>query len=140
MPSHVPAILWMAGSLLLAGATGGAAAGEDPLAAELWRRRVLLVSASSAADARVVEQRRIFAALGREARDRDLVLVEALGDAPRARALRQKFDLQATDFRVLLIGKDGGEKLSSATPLGDGQLFPVIDAMPMRQEEMRRRP
>jgi hypothetical protein len=37
------------------------------------------------------------------------------------------------------IGKDGGDKLTSASPLDAARLFATIDAMPMRREEMRRR-
>lgn len=40
-------------------------------------------------------------------------------------------------FTILLIGKDGGEKLRSHQPVTTTKLFNIIDAMPMRKEEMR---
>ena len=40
-------------------------------------------------------------------------------------------------FSVVLIGKDGGEKLRRATPLSPDELFAIVDAMPMRRAEMR---
>ena len=40
-------------------------------------------------------------------------------------------------FTVLLIGKDGGEKYRSASLLTASRLFAMVDAMPMRQAEMR---
>jgi hypothetical protein len=40
---------------------------------------------------------------------------------------------------VVLIGKDGGDKLTSASPLDAARLFATIDATPMRREEKRRR-
>ena len=40
-------------------------------------------------------------------------------------------------FTVILIGKDGGEKYRSASILSTSRLFAMIDAMPMRQAEMR---
>jgi hypothetical protein len=43
-------------------------------------------------------------------------------------------------FSVVLIGKDGGEKLRQGTPLAPAELFALVDAMPMRQAEMRERP
>jgi hypothetical protein len=43
-------------------------------------------------------------------------------------------------FSVVLIGKDGGEKLRQTTPLTPADLFALVDAMPMRQAEMRERP
>lgn len=39
-------------------------------------------------------------------------------------------------FTAVLIGKDGGEKLRSHEPVTTKKLFAVIDAMPMRKEEM----
>lgn len=42
-------------------------------------------------------------------------------------------------FSVVLIGKDGGEKLRRTTPLAPADLFALVDAMPMRQAEMRER-
>jgi hypothetical protein len=37
----------------------------------------------------------------------------------------------------LLIGKDGGVKLRENSPISNQTLFNTIDAMPMRQREMR---
>jgi hypothetical protein len=42
-------------------------------------------------------------------------------------------------FSVVLIGKDGGEKLRRATPLSPEELFAIVDAMPMRRAETRER-
>lgn len=40
-------------------------------------------------------------------------------------------------FTFILIGKDGGEKMRSDTVVSTQQLFAVIDAMPMRKNEMK---
>ena len=40
-------------------------------------------------------------------------------------------------FTVILIGKDGGEKYRSNSILDVDRLFAMVDAMPMRQAEMR---
>jgi hypothetical protein len=40
-------------------------------------------------------------------------------------------------YQNLLIGKDGGVKLRQASPISNQELFNTIDAMPMRQREMR---
>jgi hypothetical protein len=47
--------------------------------------------------------------------------------------------LNAKTFSVVLIGKDGGEKLRRPTPLAPDELFALVDAMPMRRAEMRER-
>tara|TARA_R110002020_G_scaffold343246_2_gene557547 strand:+ start:253 stop:633 length:381 start_codon:yes stop_codon:yes gene_type:complete len=43
-----------------------------------------------------------------------------------------------SDFRVILIGLDGGEKLKQTEVLSAEKLFNTIDSMPMRQSEIRR--
>ncbi|MCS4120976.1 hypothetical protein GGP45_001318 [Salinibacter ruber] len=40
-------------------------------------------------------------------------------------------------FRVVLVGKDGTEKRREAEPVSARSVFDTIDAMPMRQREMR---
>ncbi|WP_375581249.1 DUF4174 domain-containing protein [Marivirga tractuosa] len=40
-------------------------------------------------------------------------------------------------YENLLIGKDGGVKLRSNSPFSNEKLFNTIDAMPMRQREMK---
>ena len=40
-------------------------------------------------------------------------------------------------FTVILIGKDGTVKLKEQTPITNQKLFAIIDAMPMRQAEMK---
>ncbi|MBW4517481.1 MAG: DUF4174 domain-containing protein [Timaviella obliquedivisa GSE-PSE-MK23-08B] len=42
-------------------------------------------------------------------------------------------------FTVILVGKDGTEKQRSQTPIDPATIFRTIDAMPMRQQEMRDR-
>ncbi len=42
-------------------------------------------------------------------------------------------------FTFLLVGKDGGEKLRSKSMVTKEKLFSIIDAMPMRQAEMKQK-
>lgn len=53
--------------------------------------------------------------------------------------LRQQFGVEENDFVVVLIGKDGTEKLRETGFLNSETLFSTIDSMPMRQEEIRNR-
>ncbi|MBO2543325.1 DUF4174 domain-containing protein [Salegentibacter sp. BDJ18] len=43
-----------------------------------------------------------------------------------------------SDFRVILIGLDGGEKLKQTEVLSAEKLFNTIDSMPIRQAEIRK--
>ncbi|WP_237480394.1 DUF4174 domain-containing protein [Lichenibacterium dinghuense] len=115
-----------------------ARAADDPLAGYRWQRRVVVALAPTAADPLLSAQRRLFAGLGAAGRERDLALVAATDDTPGGAALRRRFGGEG--FVAVLVGKDGGEKLRSASPLGRDALFPLIDAMPMRRDEMARRP
>lgn len=56
---------------------------------------------------------------------------------PEADAARRRFHIAPTDFTVILLGKDGGEKLRSHDPIPFATLRDTIDAMPMRQDEMK---
>ena len=107
-----------------------------------WERRVLLVTASTADDPKAVVQRRIVGKIAGSGDDRDLVLVEVLGDRVRgandkAASLRKGYKLPADRFTVILIGKDGGEKRRSTNPMSAATLTATIDAMPMRRSGER---
>ena len=116
-----------------------ARADDDLLARFRRHSRVVVALAPTRGDPALAAQRHLFAALGAEGRERDLALVEATGDTPGGAALRRRFGAEG-GFVAILVGKDGGEKLRSPEPLGREALFPAIDAMPMRREEMMRRP
>lgn len=129
-----PTLFWAALAIL---AAGPAQAG-DPLARYRDTHRVVLAMAADRSDPALARQRRLFAALGHEARERDLALVEVTDDMPEGTALRRRFG--GAGFRAVLIGKDGGDKLVSDAPLGRDTLLATIDAMPMRRREMLTRP
>ena len=123
---------------MAAGCTAAAAPSGDPLAPYLWKSRIIVAFARSASDPRLARQSKLFRDMGAGGRERDLVLVEAVGAAPAAEVLRRRFDT-GEPFAAMLIGKDGGEKLRSDQPVGEAELFPLIDSMPMRREEMSRK-
>ena len=119
-------------------APGAHAGAENPLDAYRWRARVLVLSAPEAGDVRLKAQRAALASARRGAAERDLVVLEAVGDGAEAAALRRRLALPAADFRAVLVGKDGGAKLTADAPIPPQTLFSTIDAMPMRRDEMRR--
>ncbi len=100
-------------------------------------------------------QRQFFGATGVAARlsERDVVLV-AVSDttdswAPglkvarpadgTAAAVRAVYGVGEGQFLAVLVGKDGEVKKVSAQPFTAPQLFAIIDAMPMRQQESKAR-
>ncbi|AIQ92018.1 DUF4174 domain-containing protein [Methylobacterium oryzae] len=122
---------------LAAMATGAALAG--PLDAYRDRARVLVLSAPAAGDADLRAQRAALGSARTGLADRDLVVLEAVGSGAQAQALRTRLGLPADSFRAVLIGKDGGAKLTAKEPIAPQALFATIDAMPMRRAEMRER-
>ena len=139
---HALAATLLAGASLVASATDA-----NPLAAEQWRTRPLVVVVPSAQHPLLTGlQAQLRQAKGRDAfQEREMVLFTVIGgkgrrdgqplSADQTRGLLHAVHLKAgSPAAVLLIGKDGGIKL---TEQGDhialASLFALIDTMPMRQ-------
>ena len=54
-------------------------------------------------------------------------------------ALAKKYNVNKGELTLILIGRDGGEKYRSHTPVSTQTLFDIIDSMPMRQSEIRKK-
>lgn len=103
---------------------------------------MLIVAAAEANDVGLAAQRAALMAMGSGAGERDLTVVTLVGDgmtgaSDAAAALRKTYGLPDYGFAVVLLGKDGGVKMRSATPVSAATLMGVIDAMPMRRAEQR---
>jgi hypothetical protein len=121
-PSRRP-IRWMATRGLLVFSTcvwGSAFAHADSEAGAA--RRVLEISTPSVGDELYARQAAWVLPHWRGLLERDMEIVTREG---------------ATAFKVRLIGKDGGEKRVSTEPVTMTEVFALIDAMPMRREEMK---
>ena len=115
------------------------------LDAHQWKHRVLLIFAPHDNDALREHRKRWSAVEGTV--ERDMVRIEVVGDVVwrdgerrgDADALRNRFTPEPrAELTVVLIGKDGGEKMRGPR-LAPADVFSTIDAMPMRQREMRER-
>jgi len=141
-------------SLALASATLAAqspstTSGITTLAALRDTARVLLIFAPSPTDAQLQIQLRTLSEHGPDVASRDLVPIALPFNSPaptpavfvpaEAESARRRFGVAPADFAVILIGKDGGEKLRSRKPLPISALNSSIDSMPMRQREVQQR-
>lgn len=54
-------------------------------------------------------------------------------------ALTKKYHVKLGQLTVILIGRDGEEKYRTNSPVSAQTLFDVIDSMPMRQAETRKK-
>jgi hypothetical protein len=126
----------------LAGALCLAMAAPPSLADLRDRRRVVIVFAPDDRDLALAAERTALGALTSARDDRDLTAAEVVGTrvsglSNGASELRRSFHAPLPRFKVVLIGKDGHVALESAKPLPADALAATIDAMPMRQDEMR---
>lgn len=118
-------------------------AASMPSVAEMrWQRRVLVVAAPGANDPALIAQRNALRGWQRGAEDRDVQVVEVIGDRvtgarDTAVALRARLRMPITHFGLVLIGKDGHVALRSSEPVTAEALQGRIDAMPMRRAGQR---
>lgn len=131
---------------LLAGLTATAQAADNPLEAERWKTRPLILVAPTANDPQVTQLRAALAQpVNREAFvEREMVLYTVVGDAgsrndqplrpEQTRALLKALDARAGQPATLyLVGKDGGVKVREQQGWSLKALFGTIDRMPMRR-------
>lgn len=104
------------------------------LAPYRYKNRLLVILAPNAADADYRSQTAQAQENAEGFRDRDLII---LSETEPDGELHRQFKLSGTSFRVLLIGKDGHVVVTESNPIKSGRLFALIDAMPMRQKEVR---
>ncbi len=123
------------------------------------RYRILLVFAPTPQDPQLQQQIKSFDHHESDLRDRDLLIIPVIAQSvppiapetlrllhppavsPKEQlTLRTRFHIAPGEFTAILLGKDGGEKYRSPTPVTPARLNQIIDAMPMRREEMERQP
>jgi len=120
------------------------------LSSQKWKNRVLLVFAPSSTHPAYQQQMQLFDKSKSGFVNRDLILVQVVAsgesfanakqiDASSVVDLRDRLKVGTQDFNVILLGKDGGVKRRETTPVQAKAIFDQIDAMPMRQQEMRER-
>jgi len=148
MARFTPAFLCFTAVLVLA-LVGPVRSAE--LDAHLWRERVLLVFAPRADHPDYVRLARELDRRAPDLDERQLVVYRLFPhgasrtdhkplEADAVEDLQQRFGVAAGQATLILIGKDGGEKMRAA--LGGVDLdavFRRVDAMPMRRLEMQGR-
>ena len=125
-------------------------AAADPLEGLKGEKRPLLLFSKSRSLSSLDRQVDLLRELRPELEDRDMVVLVTAGSddtysaigytsLPRgaSRDLRRRFAPQGSGLTVVLVGKDGGEKARFQNVVDPQELFDIIDAMPMRQREMR---
>ncbi len=120
---------------------------DDFLEQYHWKNRIVLLFGAGA-DQNVKKQIEELESEPEEISDRDLLIfhidqeVELLNSKASqtdvtAAQFRAKYNVPEDQFRYILLGKDSGVKYSKKEFVPNRKLFGIIDAMPMRQREMR---
>ncbi len=130
---------------------------ERPVTLEAMRDcyRPLILFAPSAGDVRLTQQLQELSNHVADLRERNILVVinaadhqtvvtsntqtlhaTQLGSNENSK-LRDRFKISSDSFVVLLVGKDGGEKLRRQKIVTVETLNRTIDAMPMRQAEQK---
>jgi Domain of unknown function (DUF4174) len=134
--------------------TAGCPAQPSTLRAMRDCYRPLLVFAPAMDNAQMVEQLNQLKGHAIDVKSRDLLYVPIVPEGhnqpilssrvhtaslseDELAAMRHHFKVEPDEFLVILIGKDGEEKLNSRTPVSVDQLKQLIDSMPMRKSEIK---
>ncbi len=117
-----------------------------------WHNRLLLVFAPDGKHPLYQEQLKQAREKKAEYDERELILVSIVakkepidGSASpslsekESEQLRADYQVKPDEFHVVLIGKDGSEKLHRTKVIPVRELFETIDAMPMRKNERKHR-
>ncbi len=113
-----------------------------------WENRILMVFSPAPFHAEFTAFERQLTENAAGVRDRDLVVFRVfeagesrLEDRPlpaaEADELRRRFKAEPGRLTVILIGKDGGVKMTRERHADLQEIFDRIDSMPMRRQEMR---
>ena len=111
-----------------------------------WSHRMLVFTD---VDPESMQQSALFADHEEALLDRNLLVIRlgpenttlltgSVSDLPDAETFRKRFTLPSEHFEAVLVGKDGRVKERRTEPMNPDELWSIIDAMPMRIDEMRR--
>lgn len=112
-----------------------------------WKDRLILILADSYKNSGLTKQLREFSTKTDALQERKLILYRILpasyqkgikkSDAIKNNTLFKRYNSLNEDFKIILIGLDGGIKLESNKVISSSQIFDQIDQMPMRRHELR---
>lgn len=129
--------------------TSGLANAQEP-AALRWEKRLVMVMAADPSDATYQEQLQLLRAAQEDLRELRIVVWQVqperygMGawEKPnwlQGESLYQNYKSNRRSFECLLLGLDGGVKLRSRDIVTLDELYDLINQMPMRRAELRRR-
>jgi hypothetical protein len=110
------------------------------LRANRTQKRILLVGTPSATAPELARQKQLLGPAGPQLKEYDMLVLQLVYSqlSPADRQYwTQELKQSLTSFSVVLIGKDGGVKLTQLQPVAPADLFGTVDKMPMRKQEAK---
>ena len=104
-----------------------------------WEKRLLIVHSPNVSNLAYKIQLDDYRTHENGVLDRDIKLISLISAEPLDdyEQWASAFHLGENDFNIILVGKDGTEKKRWDQPVPMIEIFKIIDAMPMRQNEAR---
>ncbi|WP_378176020.1 DUF4174 domain-containing protein [Aquimarina sp. SS2-1] len=112
-----------------------------------WKDRLLLVIADSDQNAKLIQQLQEFEKNKEQLKERKLIIYqitptsyrEGLGknEITKSNNLYKKYNSSKKNFKIILIGLDGGIKMESFDFVSSNKVYDKIDQMPMRKQELK---
>lgn len=119
------------------------------LSSHQWQERVLLIFSDDTTKEIFTKQMAELSQNQEDLKERKLIVYQITPDAFRrgsgndgwekGNGLYKKHNTSSASFRIILLGLDGGEKLNQTKFLPAEELFVLIDGMPMRKAEIRKK-
>ena len=115
-----------------------------------WKNRLILIVSNEKSTESFESQMQVLGALEGGFDERKLLVIHIKKDQFKLinqpnnewilnSDLYEQFNTQDKNFQTILIGLDGGVKLRRNEVVSKQEIFDLIDSMPMRRAEMRRR-
>ena len=115
-----------------------------------WENRLLLIFSPTITNTQFDDMYKAIQRSQPEVDDRDLKIMYLIEkgqssvegeniNVETANAIREKYVVRDGNVSVILIGKDGGEKLRQRSDFNLNEIFKRIDQMPMRKAELEDR-
>ena len=110
-----------------------------------WKNRLVLVIVNNTNNTTYTQQLEVLKNDNQGLNERRLKLFKVLPNKYQldeelwveGSLIFDKYNANKDPFRIILIGLDGGIKLSQSTVISKKDLFDLIDSMPMRSSELR---
>jgi Domain of unknown function (DUF4174) len=107
------------------------------LTAQQSNYRRILIFAPDSSNISLKTQNQIFKKSDSGCVERNIIVENHIFKS-KSHKIFDKYQISTQDFTIILIGKDGFVKLRSKEIVSAERIYALVDAMPMRKDELRK--